>query len=317
MASSSKKKNTLSLAALAPLHALVQLVPTATDARTKTRDDRGFILLTSLKLDAWFVHVGHPDGRWWNGAWRAADVEILANGDTSSARVGAFAQRVARMIIKCEVAIAHDDDFQNMKLVVGTQVKKPLHIALSELGAEDAASFVFEYFTRVAEEAQAHGCRILHLHETDTDTHMDPQTQGVSLAPSKRKRTHSSDHSQASSRASSPRLSHKAHHTAQGGHDKSMSRHKTRPQARTSESTTQAEVDHLKAELARARADAAAAVALAAEREPSGFGGSVDRLFSRSAVPAIPRRPGASLANPNKAARRVVAVEFASDSDEA
>ena len=37
----------------------------------------------------------------------------------------------------------------------------------------------------------------------------------------------------------------------------------------------------LKAELAKARADATAAAALAAEREPSGLGGSVDRLRSR------------------------------------
>ena len=36
-----------------------------------------------------------------------------------------------------------------------------------------------------------------------------------------------------------------------------------------------------------------------------------------AAVPAMTRRPGASLANPNKAARRVTAVEFASDSDDA
>ena len=36
-----------------------------------------------------------------------------------------------------------------------------------------------------------------------------------------------------------------------------------------------------------------------------------------AAVPVMPRRPGASLANPNKAARRVTAVEFASDSDDA
>jgi hypothetical protein len=98
-----------------------------------------------------------------------------------------------------------------------------------------------------------------------------------------------------------------------------------------------AELQELKAELAKARAHTAAAVALAAEREPSGLGGSVDRLRSRAyycgrtccrkkfisffvlgaAVPAVSRRPGASLANPNKAARRVTAVEFASDSDDA
>lgn len=40
-------------------------------------------------------------------------------------------------------------------------------------------------------------------------------------------------------------------------------------------------------------------------------------LFVGAAVPVVTRRPGASLANPNKAARRVTAVEFASDSDDA
>jgi hypothetical protein len=41
------------------------------------------------------------------------------SGDISSARVGAFAQRVARTIVQREVAIAHEGvDFQNMKVVV-------------------------------------------------------------------------------------------------------------------------------------------------------------------------------------------------------
>jgi len=43
-----------------------------------------------------------------------------------------------------------------------------------------------------------------------------------------------------------------------------------------------AEVQGLRAELAKARADAAAAATRASEREPSGLGGSVDRLRSRA-----------------------------------
>ncbi len=39
--------------------------------------------------------------------------------------------------------------------------------------------------------------------------------------------------------------------------------------------------------------------------------------FAGSAAPAVQRRPGASLANPNKAARKVTAVEFASDDEDA
>ena len=48
------------------------------------------------------------------------------------------------------------------------------------------------------------------------------------------------------------------------------------------ESAALTEVQELRAELAKARADAAAAVARASEREPSGLGGSVDRLRSRA-----------------------------------
>jgi hypothetical protein len=83
----SSKKNSSLLAALAPLHALAQLVPAASpDAKSASgskhkqghEHESAYILLTSLEPDAWLVHVGHPDGRWWNGAWRVADVEKLA-----------------------------------------------------------------------------------------------------------------------------------------------------------------------------------------------------------------------------------------------
>ncbi|KAH9164906.1 hypothetical protein EDB89DRAFT_1911814 [Lactarius sanguifluus] len=292
MASSKKTETRVSpLAALAPLHSLAQLIPPGTGGR-----DFEFILLTSLKPDAWFVHVGHPDGRWWNGAWHAADVESLAKSDMSPARVAVFAQRVANTIVEREIAITHEDDFQDMKLVLGTRSKKPLRIPLSALDPQAASRFAFECFARVAQDAQTHGCHILRTSSGHTlDTHSDAEPQHTS--PLKRKRTLQSSES---SRASSPPPSRKAH------------------QMQTpAERAAQAQVQELKAELAKARASAAAAVALAAEREPPGFGGTVDRLFSsRSAAPAVQRRPGASLANPNKAARRVTAVEFASDDED-
>jgi len=130
-----------------------------------------------------------------------------------------------------------------------------------------------------------HGCQLLRAPSPETPPDAEPQ-HAPPLPPLKRKRILQPPET---SRASFP------------------------------ERAAQAQVQGLKAELAKARADAAAAVALAAEREPPGFGGSVDRLFaSRSAAaPAVQRRPGASLANPNKAARRVTAVEFASDDEDA
>jgi hypothetical protein len=79
MASSSNNENVSPLAALAPLHSLAQLVPLASTATGSGREDEGkYILLTSLNSDAWLVHVGRPDGRWWKGAWRVSDMEKLA-----------------------------------------------------------------------------------------------------------------------------------------------------------------------------------------------------------------------------------------------
>jgi hypothetical protein len=74
--SSSNNENISPLAALAQLHSLAYLVPSisaATEPTGSGREDEGkYILLTSLKPDAWLVHVGCPDGRWWKGAWRVS-----------------------------------------------------------------------------------------------------------------------------------------------------------------------------------------------------------------------------------------------------
>jgi len=85
MASSNSTNISGPLAPLEPLHALVQLVPAASPttgpastSKHEKEKERPYILLTNLKPDAWVVHVGRPDGRWWSGAWRVADVKDLA-----------------------------------------------------------------------------------------------------------------------------------------------------------------------------------------------------------------------------------------------
>ena len=82
MVSSSDNENAeiSPLAALAPLHSLAQLVPSTSPHTGSGHEDEEdkYVLLTSLKLDAWVVHVGRPDGRWWKGAWRVTDMEKLA-----------------------------------------------------------------------------------------------------------------------------------------------------------------------------------------------------------------------------------------------
>jgi hypothetical protein len=50
------------------------------------------------------------------------------SGDMSSARIGAFAQRIARTIVQLEVAVTHEGvDFQNMKVIVLPCLPLSLH----------------------------------------------------------------------------------------------------------------------------------------------------------------------------------------------
>jgi hypothetical protein len=166
-------------------------------------------------------------------------------------------------------------------------------------------------FIQIAQDAQAHGCHVFHRDAEHIDTDTDPICQGVLHPPAKRSRIHSSIDSSVPSRATSQMSqysyeSESAHHrldddendslpsTSRGqarrSHDTSLGKRRRPPRPpplpRTQEQTpseraAREEVQKLKTELAKARADTAAAVALASEREPTGLGGSVDRLRSR------------------------------------
>jgi len=139
------------------------------------------------------------------------------------------------------------------------------------------------------EDARAHGCRILNEDAGDTDVDVDP-------LPSKRRRiqsTNTSSHaiSTTSQHSHKPRKSPSLRDndyddaellgTSQGKSTKKSHGKSTGKQNPPPPEAAAAELRELRAELAKARTDAAAAVALAAEREPSGPGGSVDRLRSR------------------------------------
>ncbi|KAI0273963.1 hypothetical protein BGY98DRAFT_1118702 [Russula aff. rugulosa BPL654] len=165
----------------------------------------------------------------------------------SCSRVGAFTQRVARTIAQLEVA--HGGVyFQNMKLVLGTQTKKPIRIALSELdkGKADPLHSSTQCFARfqITEDARVYGCRILHedVGDTDVDTEAlaHPYISG-------QKYSKIAWESTGKRNPPTPELA------PWGG----------------------AEVWVLKAELAKARADAAAAVALAAGMGHLGSAGAL------------------------------------------
>ncbi|KAI0267586.1 hypothetical protein BGY98DRAFT_1142987 [Russula aff. rugulosa BPL654] len=126
------------------------------------------------RIDAWYsIHWCMNTSNWVYWVWARRLGQICTSSrNMSCSRVGAFAQRVARTIAQLEVA--HGGVyFQNMKLVLGTQTKKPIRIALSELdkGKADPLHSSTQCFARfqITEDARVYGCRILHEDVGDTD----------------------------------------------------------------------------------------------------------------------------------------------------
>ncbi|KAI0051876.1 hypothetical protein FA95DRAFT_1554113 [Auriscalpium vulgare] len=317
---------------LTPLHGLVQLV------NTKSRD---FVVLSTVAedLDTWDIHVGLTSGaaraRWWKGSWNESDVQAIAGSHTSPKMLAAFALRLADTIVRHDISIDYGDD---MKFTLGPKAKKPLHVDLREMSTQAAAEFAAHQFLLIARDAQSRDCRFLSQNaeagtsrlpapdtsskrrisaspDVEPDVDDSPARPPKKNKPSKGKETDvvsSEDELVPPSQRKKGTASSRKAPPKSASHGKA----KTAPADMKGEPTDRelaalAEVRALKAQLAQAAEK---------ERElttKTGLdGGSIDGLRSRAAMPAaVQRRPGASLANPNQKARRVQAVEFASDSD--
>ncbi|KAI0058041.1 hypothetical protein BV25DRAFT_1902428 [Artomyces pyxidatus] len=283
------------LAHFASLHGLTQVIPSGNTSQK-------YFLLSSVGHDTWQVHVGDDRGKWWEGAWHDEDVRAIAGKNTSPQMLSAFSTRLKDTIIKQDITIT--DENGAMKLMLGPDAKKPLHVDLEDMSAREGAIFAARQFMLIAQDAQERDCRLL--------TSSPLPSTSAQVSPSKRRRlTPPEPAASSSTESEAPPVSRKAKGKAAAGRTSS-----TKPQAKTEKATpTQGELAALE-QVRALKAELAKAAEKEKERERgTNVGGSTDALRSRAVVPAAPRRAGASLANPNKKARKIQAIEFASDSD--
>ncbi|EIM79940.1 uncharacterized protein STEHIDRAFT_150828 [Stereum hirsutum FP-91666 SS1] len=303
-----------------------------------------FVILSKVTDDAWIVHLGLArEGRWWKGSWEEGDILEIAGKRILPKNLEALADNLATKLIDDDLEVENWDPLvargdKAMKLTLGPSGKKPLRINLVEMSANDAAIFAVGEFISIALQAQSRQC---HINPSNYDG-------ALSLSNKKHRRSQSIDQDRATSPIETPsspgpstqgtqeasqRLDRKRSNatfriptersTQTAGSSKSQDKPKGRGKAKEKEKSAPTpplavqpsaaelaaleEVRQLKEELKRQKSLVASA---SLARVGSNAG-----LMSRSVIPAQPRRKGASLANPNKKARKLEELEFASDSD--
>ncbi|KAA1472932.1 hypothetical protein DENSPDRAFT_872498 [Dentipellis sp. KUC8613] len=302
---------------------------------------------------AWRVRMGLArEGLWWQGRWTEADVLEKTGNKATPEVLEAFAERLAETVIKGDLQI---EDYrpndaasnQTIKLTIAQSAKKPLHMLLKKMEPKDAAKFAADQFSAIALQARNRQCQLNPSPYAPTTSAITVQTPrklktkrprsrspSSSLAedePAPLKRPHLTPSRRSEGRAATQPLSspaHSHHRASSPPAPPSPSKHKGKGklkppsrglQAEPTQAELQAreEIRSLKAQLARAQT---MQVSMSNLGSGDGRGGLYSQALMReivgSAVPAPVHRRGASLANPNKKARKYQAVEFASDSDE-
>jgi len=244
-----------------------------------------FVLLSAVDSVHWTVHLGLTglEGRWWKGTWSEKDIfKFLGNSSVSNKLVETFADRLADNIVRGELFIGNwslEEDAE-ITLTLNPSAKSPVHISLNQLDPVEAAAYACTIFAEIAGQAQK--TRRCHLYQSATQT---PNSQ-----PQSPSTTHQSAHHPIPSSSKLPPSTSKP----------KARKHIHEPSAHEREADEK--IKELQAELAHAQQEAKRKAA----DQPENY------LASRAkgAAPAMKPAKGASLANPNKKARRYQAMEF-------
>ncbi|KAF8973196.1 hypothetical protein BDZ97DRAFT_1780015 [Flammula alnicola] len=247
-----------------------------------------FVVLSTVSDDKWHVHVGLAglQGRWWHGFWIEEDVHRLFGSKSSDKLLESFAEKLAEVFIQGEISISDwsAEKGADIKFTLGPASKKPMHVPLLEMTPEDAAAHATKVFIDIALQAQSRKCR---LYPTSTEYPTLPTTIAPTsriAVPSKRKE-----------QSPEPQVHPKTHILDEAG-PSSHKNTKTTPHvsAEMEVKAAQEEIKSLKSQL------------------------KDQKRGSPAQTPApVAARPhkGASLANPNKKARKYQAIEFESDEE--
>ncbi|KAG1870515.1 hypothetical protein C8R48DRAFT_698912 [Suillus tomentosus] len=225
-----------------------------------------FVLLSQVTESAWSIYLGlkGPEGRWWRGSWSTKDILNITNGVQPSSQVlENFAEKLRTTFVNGDLAIREwTEKDSDIDLTFGPTAKRPLHMALKELSAAEAASQATALFIDIALQAQSRKCQLNPLFAPRNVVAESSHANSASTLPSKRTPL-------GLSQVPVPAVNQAA----------------------------ERKIKALEAELARSK-----------EKSPLG-----DAISKPSASSRPPK--GASLANPNKKARKYQALEFESDED--
>ncbi|KAJ7232776.1 hypothetical protein B0H12DRAFT_1144856 [Mycena haematopus] len=237
-----------------------------------------FVVLSDV-ADKWNIHLGltGPEGRWWRGSWGAADVRAIVGKSASQTLLESFAGKLAESIVDGELAVTVEGE--RYKLTLGPASKKPMHVELREMSATEAAAYAADVFATIALSAQSRQARL------------NPSTV-FSSVPSRPPPA-------ASSSSSKPTTSEAKAPAEDDGEKKALRRIEKKATG-SSDQKAQEEIKALKAELGR--------------QQQKKRHASPEEIPKAAAVAPRPLK-GASLANPNKKARKYQALEFESDDE--
>ncbi|KAF8160890.1 hypothetical protein B0H34DRAFT_698545 [Crassisporium funariophilum] len=245
-----------------------------------------FVVLSTVSSDKWNIHIGlaGSEGRWWQGSWSEEDISRIFGSKTSDKLLESFAEKLAETFIEGELCISDwsADKGAKIKITFGPSAKKPLHMPLVEMSPEDAAEHATKVFIDIAVQAQSRKCRLYP--QTAEYSSSVPPLPVHTTKHSKRKESSPESHSRrtALKQEAAPSTSHKL---------------AKKPSASELEvKAAQEEIKSLKSQIERQKQ-----IASPIQRP----------------LPAAVSRPhkGASLANPNKKARKYQAIEFESDDE--
>lgn len=248
-----------------------------------------FVVLSTVSDDKWNIHLGlsGPEGRWWHGSWTAADVVKVVGSKASDHLIESFAEKLAEAFVGGELIVGNwsPDEGAEIRLTLGPTSKTPMHVPLVEMTQADAASHATNVFLEIALQAQSRKCK-LHA----------PSVAYPPLAPSSLLLSADTTvKAQVDSAASALKSKDTPAKTSHKSKESVASAKPSKLQVANEEA--QEEIKSLKAELDKQK--------------------NLKRMVSppEKTAPTARHPKGASLANPNKKARKYQAIEFESDEE--
>ncbi|KDR75292.1 hypothetical protein GALMADRAFT_140817 [Galerina marginata CBS 339.88] len=249
-----------------------------------------FAVLSTVSDDKWNIYIGlsGPQGRWWRGFWAEEDIHRIfvcllhMQGSKSSDKLlESFAEKLAEAFIQGEMCISDWDPEKGAKIkfTLGPTSKKPIHVLLLEMSPEDAAAHATKVFIEIALQAQSRKCR---LYPSSTDYQTLPGTTSSNLQGS---------HKSVPSDRQELELQLRTNAEAENEAGTSSVARKEFVDIKTA----QEEIKSLKSQLKNVK--------------------RIGSPAEKPTAPAARSHKGASLANPNKKARKYQAIEFESDDE--